>query len=130
MERRERDMLLGKIEEWLTKARCESDPFNKYVSIFTTFNIFYNLYEKTIHPSADLTHGEGKGAVKTLGLLEEEDQLVDSFRQHLEDYIKTIPVFREEYWPAKRAHNRVGISRGGLKRLSKKKMQRRLSRCC
>lgn len=36
--------LLEKVDEWQAKARSETDPFNKYVSMFIANNIFYNLY--------------------------------------------------------------------------------------
>lgn len=111
MEEREREMLLGKIEEWQSKARFESDPFNKYVSIFIAYNIFYNLYEKTEHPSADLTYGDNKRAIATISLVTDGDQLLHSIDSDLKDYLEIIPVFREEYWPTKRARKRVAISR-------------------
>ena len=111
MEEKERDMLLRKIEEWQTKARLESDSFNKYLSIFIAYNIFYNLYEKTRHPSADLTYGDKERAVATLSLLTNVDQLLRSIQSDLEDYLAIIPVFREEYWPTKRARGKVAISR-------------------
>lgn len=111
MEERERDMLLGKIEEWQTKARYESDPFNKYVSIFIAYNIFYNLYEKTKHPSADLTYGDNKRAIATLFLLTDADPLVHSIQSDLKDYTAIIPAFREEYWPSRRARKKVAISK-------------------
>lgn len=104
-------MLLGKIEEWQAKARLESGPFNKYVSIFIAYNIFYNLYEKTRHPSADLTYGDNKRAIATLSLLRDVDKLLDSVQPDLKEYIQIIPVFREEYWPTKRARDKVAISK-------------------
>lgn len=124
MEERERNTLLGKIEEWQTKARCESDPFNKYVSIFIAYNIFYNLYEKTKHPSADLTYGDNKRAIATLSLLRDVDKLLDSVQPDLKEYIQIIPVFREEYWPSRHARKKVAISRTLKEAIEKGQAQR------
>jgi len=60
----ERGMLLRKIEGWRVKAHRESDPFDKYISIFIAYNIFYNLYKKTRDPSADITYGDRDKAIE------------------------------------------------------------------
>ena len=97
MKRIERDLLLGKIGEWQEKAQSENDPFNRYVSIFTAYNIFYNLYEKTRNPSADLTYRDKRRAIKILALLN-ENQLFQSLKDDLSNYIAFIPIYRDEYW--------------------------------
>jgi len=108
----ERGMLLRKIEEWRLKAHRESDPFDKYISLFIAYNIFYNLYKKTRNPLADLSHGDRDRAIEVLSLINERDayQLFYSIQSDLEEYISIIPIFREEYWPSNRARNKVAIS--------------------
>lgn len=93
----ERDMLLEKVEEWRNKAQSETDSFNKYLSIFIAYNIFYNLYKKTKEPSADLTYGDRSRAIEILPLLD-ENQLVHSLKNDLLEYIAFIPIYRDEKW--------------------------------
>ena len=93
-------MLLRKIVEWQEKAQHETDPFNKYVSIFIAFNIFYNLYKKTKNPSADLTYRDKSRAIETTSLLD-ETQLFESLKHDLSEYIAFIPAYRDEYWNKK-----------------------------
>jgi ABC-type uncharacterized transport system auxiliary subunit len=93
----ERDILLGKIDEWQRKARREQDPFNKYVSIFTAYNIFYNLYKKTKEPTADLTLKDRIRAIEILPLLK-ANQLFESLKNDLSEYVNFIPIYRDEYW--------------------------------
>lgn len=108
---RERE-LLEKIKEWQEKSRRESDPFNKYISIFIAYNIFYNLYGKIKNPSADFTTNDKRRAISTLSLLTRplRKKLFLSIKSDLEDYAMLIPIFREEYWPHVRSPNRVAIS--------------------
>jgi len=109
VEERERNKLLGKIDEWRRKAILEEDSFNKYISIFIAYNIFYNLYEKTQNPSVDLTNGDSRRAIATLDLVD-TTRLFQGLRSHIEDYVAIIPVFREEFWPKKGSRERVAIS--------------------
>lgn len=104
----ERNLLLEKIEEWQKKARSEEDPFNRYVSIFTAYNIFYNLYAKTKNPNLkDLTYNNTKRAIGTLDLIRCKD-MVQFLKNDIEDYLTIIPIFREEYWGRK---HKVAISK-------------------
>jgi len=102
------DDLLEKIGDWQSKANSESDPFNKYVSMFIAYNIFYNLYEKRkkgwVDP--DFTFGDSKRAVGTIELVE-PDELFEQIRQNLAYYVRIIPVFKEEYWP--KEQDRKGV---------------------
>jgi hypothetical protein len=90
-------MLLKKIEEWKRKASHENDPFDKYLSIFIAYNIFYNLFKKTEEPSADLTFGDSERAIETQALVANED-LFQTLKPELKDYLGLIFVYREEYW--------------------------------
>lgn len=101
MKKKERDFLLEKIEEWQKKAQCEEDPFNRYVSTFIAYNIFYNLYKKTKDPKADLTFRDSSRAIETQFLIK-EDQLFRTLKPDLKEYIKYIPIYREEYWNRQR----------------------------
>lgn len=107
---RERE-LLEKIGDWQTKASSETDPFNKYVSIFTAYNIFYNLYakKKSRNFNADFVSGDSRRATDTISLVE-ADQLFQSIESDLKEYLSIIPVFREEYWPRANSSKRVPIS--------------------
>ncbi|MDH5732977.1 MAG: hypothetical protein OEY88_04245 [Candidatus Bathyarchaeota archaeon] len=105
MRKMERDMLLRKIEEWRIKAQIETDPFNKYLSIFIAYNIFYNLYKKTEHPGADLTCGDSTRAVETRSLIDSE-KLLEQLKSELIEYLGFIPIYREEFW---NRHRRVPI---------------------
>ena len=104
--------LLEKIEEWRVKANSESDPFNKYISVFIAYNIFYNLYAKRKNrtPQADFTRGDSKGATATISLIE-ADQLFPLIESDLEEYVKIIPVFIEEYWPTRNSPKKVAIAK-------------------
>lgn len=93
----ERDMLLEKVEEWRNKAQSETDSFNKYLSVFIAHNILYNLYKKTRDPSANLTYGDRWRAIEILPLLD-ENQLFQSLKNDLSEYIPFIPIYRDEYW--------------------------------
>lgn len=90
-------MLLRKIREWQEKAQHETDPFNRYISIFIANNIFYNLYKKTKDPSADLTYGDRDRAIGILPLVD-ENRLFQSLKRELAVYIDFIPIYRDEYW--------------------------------
>jgi len=68
LKKTERNNLLRKIREWRTKAENEADPFNKYLSLFIAYNIFYNLYKKTQDPNANLFHGDSARAVEVQSL--------------------------------------------------------------
>lgn len=100
MRKDERDMLLNKIEEWKLKAQSEPDPFNKYISIFISFNILYNLYKKTENPRADLTVDDRKRATEILFLLDTEI-LYQVIRPCLKEYLNLIPIYKDEYWNRK-----------------------------
>lgn len=101
--------LLEKVEEWQNKAKRETDPFNKYVSIFTAYNIFYNLYAKSRSSNIDFSQGDSRRATDTIALVETE-QLFESLKTDLKEYLSTIPVFREEYWPRPNSRNRIPLS--------------------
>jgi hypothetical protein len=92
--------LLEKVLEWQAKAKYETDAFNKYVSIFIAFNIFYNLYVKkqSENSQADFSQGDSHRATATISLID-TDQLFNSIEPDLRAYVSIIPVFREEYWP-------------------------------
>lgn len=119
MEPREREMALAKIDEWRTKGNDELDPFNKYVSLFIAYNIFYALYEKTEN-SNDFKDSEG--AISTLDLIPDRTELFQEMEPDLREYAQMIPVyeFREEYWPSNKARNRVAISQSLKQALNEK----------
>lgn len=104
--------LLEKVDEWQAKATCETDPFNKYVSVFIAYNIFYNLYakKKSGNSSVDFTQGDSKRATTTISLVE-VDPLFKSVESDLKEYLSLIPVFRDEYWPKASSRKRVPISK-------------------
>jgi len=102
--------LLEKVEEWQNKARCETDPFNKYISMFIAYNIFYNLYAKRKNPDADFTRGDRTRATATINLIE-ADQLYCLIKSDLKEYLLIIPVFREEYWLTRNPPTKVPISK-------------------
>jgi hypothetical protein len=93
----ERDNILAKIHEWRTKARKEMDPFNRYLSLFIAYNIFYNLYKKTQDPKADLFYGDSARAVETQSLVD-SDLLFKMLKSELVEYVSFIPLYREESW--------------------------------
>lgn len=93
----ERDQLLRKIQEWRTKAGKEVDPFNRYLSLFIAYNIFYNLYKKTQDPSANLFHGDSVRAVEVQSLAD-PDVLFRALELELKGYVSFIPIYREEFW--------------------------------
>lgn len=97
MKKVERDNLLRKIEEWEIKAQNENDPFNKHLSIFIAYNIFYNLYKKSDYPDADLSRGDSKRAIATLALMK-KDELFNTLKLDINRYLGIIPAYREEYW--------------------------------
>lgn len=103
--------LLEKVDEWQTKANSESDPFNKYVSIFIAYNIFYNLYaRKSGKFQADFARSDRKRATATISLVK-TDELFPLVESNLKEYITIIPVFREECWPTQNSPKRVPISK-------------------
>jgi hypothetical protein len=103
--------LLQKVNEWQAKARRETDPFNKYVSVFIAYNIFYNLYarKKGGNSEKDYSKKDSHNATATISLVE-ADQLFKSIEPDLREYISLIPVFREEYWPWQDSPRRVPIA--------------------
>lgn len=103
--------LLEKVEEWQNKAKRETDPFNKYVSIFIAYNIFYNLYakKKTGNFQADFSRSDSKRATATVSLVK-ADELFKTIEADLKEYTSIIPIFREEYWPTRDLPRRVPIS--------------------
>lgn len=94
--------LLEKVKEWQTKAGSETDPFNKYVSLFTAYNIFYNLYakKKGTTQNVDFASGDSKRATDTISVID-VDRLFLLIESDLKEYLSIIPVFREEYWKIK-----------------------------
>jgi len=100
MEEQERDLLICKIKEWQEKSKREIDPFNKYVSIYIAYNIFYNLFEKTENPSATLTTGDKNRSISTINLINDKDgdRIFKLLQSELENYLKIIPIYHEEYW--------------------------------
>jgi len=102
---------MEKVEEWQVKARCETDPFNKYVSIFIAYNIFYNLYAKKRSGDfrADFTQGDSNRSSAVISLIE-TDQLFKSIELDLRSYTSIIPVFNEEYWPRQNSSRSVPIA--------------------
>ena len=104
--------LLEKVDEWQAKAKSETDPFNKYVSMFIAYNIFYNLYAKkrSRRFNVDFTQGDSRRAIATTSLVDTK-QLFESVKSDLKEYLSFIPVFREEYWPKASSQNRIPISK-------------------
>jgi len=100
------DELIEKVKEWKKKANSETDPFDRYVSIFIAYNIFYNLYEKKkINDiNADFFLGDSRRAIEVIEL-SDFARLFDELRTDLAEYLKIIPVFREEYWPREALRN-------------------------
>jgi hypothetical protein len=94
--------LLQKVKEWKEKANSESDPFDKYLSMFIAYNIFYNLYERkrTNDMEIDFSDGDSRRAIDVVQLTN-PTELFDEISNELGLYLKIIPVFREEYWPRK-----------------------------
>lgn len=90
-------MLLKKIEQWKRKAMNETDPFDRYLSIFIAYNIFYNLYKKTENPSADLIYGDSTRAIEVQSLIG-SSKLLKLLEPNLKEYFELIPIYREEYW--------------------------------
>ncbi len=103
MKEQERNLLLNKIKEWQEKSKNETDPFNKYVSIFIAYNIFYNLLEKTKNPTANLKNGDAKRAINTIQLMNDTDnsELLKRLQPLLKAYLELIPIYSEEYWSNK-----------------------------
>lgn len=102
--------LLEKVEEWQAKARRETDPFNKYVSVFIAYNIFYNLFaRKTGKFRGDFTRSDSRRATATVSLVK-ADELSSLIESDLREYVRIIPVFREEYWPWHNASKSVPIA--------------------
>jgi hypothetical protein len=93
----ERDKLLRKIQEWRVKAGEETDPFDRYLSLFIAYNIFYNLFKKTKDPNANLAHGDSARAVETQSLAH-PDALFKILEPELRRYVNLIPIYREEFW--------------------------------
>jgi hypothetical protein len=89
--------MLKKIQEWVTKAESEADPFNRYLSLFIAYNIFYNLYKKTQNSDADLFYGDSLRAIETQTLAD-SNFLIKTLEPELTEYINFIPVYREEFW--------------------------------
>jgi hypothetical protein len=108
---RREEELLEKVREWQTKAGYETDPFNKYVSIFIAFNIFYNLYAKKLDGNlqTDFSQGDSHRAITAIRLAK-PDELLKSIEPDLREYVSIIPVFREEYWPQQNSKNNVPIA--------------------
>jgi hypothetical protein len=119
MEPRERDMALAKIDEWRAKADGDLDPFNKYVSLFIAYNVFYALYEKT--RNAD-DFRDSEGAISTLDLISDRTELFQEMESDIREYAQIIPVyeFREEYWPTNKATNKIPISQSLKQALNEK----------
>lgn len=103
--------LLEKVIEWQAKASSESDPFNKYVSMFIAYNVFYNLYakKKSENPNVDFAFRDNERAADTMTLVE-PNQLFPSLEADLEEYLSIIPVFREEHWSKPNSLAKVPIS--------------------
>ncbi len=92
---------MGKIHEWWLKGRKEEDPFDKYVSIFITYNMLYNLYAKTRYPGTDSSRDDRGKAIRMLELVSEPGRLVHRLDDYLGDYLNFIPIYSEEYWEGK-----------------------------
>ena len=94
--------LIEKIEEWREKANSEADPFDKYISIFIAYNIFYDLYEKrkTDDFDKDFSSGDTRRAIGVVELAD-SNKLFNEINSDLAKYLEIIPVFREEYWTEK-----------------------------
>lgn len=92
--------LIHKVEEWRKKANSETDAFDRYVSIFIGYNIFYNLYEKKKKNdlNVDFLSGDSRRAIAVLEL-SNSAQLFDEISADLNKYLRIIPMFNEEYWP-------------------------------
>jgi len=90
--------LLAEIEGWIQRAEKEREPFDRYVSYFTAFNMLYNLYAKEMDAGVDLAFGDRKRAIRAADLVADKGALLEDLRQPLKDYLETIPAFREEYW--------------------------------
>jgi hypothetical protein len=93
----ERDQLVRKIQEWRIKAGKEVDPFDRYLSLFIAYNIFYNLYKKTQDPGANLFHGDSTRAVEARSLADRAI-LFKTLEPELKGYVRFIPIYGEEFW--------------------------------
>src|SRR5438094_3036666 len=88
--------ILEKTFDWVAKSRTDTDPYDKYVSIFIAFNIFYNLVAKTRNPRTNLRFGDGKRAIGVRKLLD-SSAVISHLGEFLDAYLPMIPVSSEEY---------------------------------
>jgi hypothetical protein len=88
--------ILGKTYDWVAKSRNDTDPYDKYVSIFIAFNIFYNLNAKTRKPLINLRFGDSERALKVRRLLDATTVLMH-LGHSLDSYVDFVPVSSEEY---------------------------------
>lgn len=56
------------INGWISKSDGTEDKFDKFISLFIAFNIFYNLYARTKNPQANL-YNNNENALQVADLL-------------------------------------------------------------
>ncbi len=90
--------MLQLADSWLRKANGEQDPFNRYISLFVSYNAIYNIVALQKDPNVDLTTKDGQKAIDAISTITDKPRFVERLKPDLLDYLKLIPVFREEYW--------------------------------
>jgi len=78
--------------EWVKKSNEDNDPFDKFISLFIAFNMFYNLYALYKDPYTDLEHGDRDKALSTLELLDK----TAFFNQH-RDQLSSLGLECEKF---------------------------------
>ncbi|MBR9676618.1 hypothetical protein GOV04_00565 [Candidatus Woesearchaeota archaeon] len=75
------EMNLSRINAWISKSDSAKDKFDKFISLFIAYNMFYNLYAKSKNENANL-HENKKNALavnKLLVLTPDNHKLIKNF---------------------------------------------------
>jgi len=64
---------LRHVARWIEKSNSDTNSFDKFISLFIAFNMFYSLYALYKNPKAHLETGDGKKALATIELLNKID---------------------------------------------------------
>lgn len=92
-------LLMKKVSEWKEKAKNESNPFNKYFTLYVAYNIVYGYFGENRFRDRD-------NADRIVRKIENPEKFIGSIEGLLEEYLHLIPVFREEYWD--QGNERIG----------------------
>jgi hypothetical protein len=73
---------------WIKKSEKSKDSFDRYISLFISFNILYNLYAKVKNPRTELIRGDYRRAQEAVKLIRDHERVFNEVLSEINPFEK------------------------------------------